>query len=82
MIYLILLFSFNAKNLDIKDIKKYSPEERRKITIELIRQEKYDTALSFSPNQNLTGCIKILKDNLSEGIEDINVISSKNDIEY
>ena len=71
MIYLILLLSINPSNLDIKDIKKYTPEERRKITIELIRQKNYETALSVSPNQNLTGCIKILKGNLTEGIEDI-----------
>jgi hypothetical protein len=80
MIYLILLFSFNAKELDIKNIKKYSPEERKNITIELIRQEKYAYALSFSPNQNLTGCIKILKDNLSEGIEDIKESAAKGNI--
>lgn len=71
MIYLILPFLFAVKDLNSKDIKKLSPEERRKITTELIRQKNYDAALSFSPDQNLTGCIKILKDNLSEGIEDI-----------
>jgi hypothetical protein len=77
MIYLILLFSFNPKVLNSKDIKKYSPEERKKITIELIRQKKYDTALSFSPNQKLTGCIKILKDNFTEGLEDIEESAAK-----
>ena len=71
MIYFILIFLFNSKTSDSKDIKKYSPEERRKITIELIRQKKYDAALTFSADQNLTGCIKILNDNLPEGIEDI-----------
>lgn len=71
MIYLILLLSTNTGDLDSKDIEKYTPLERRKITVELIRQKKYDHALSFSPDQNLTGCIKILKGNLTEGLEDI-----------
>ncbi len=80
MIYLILLFLLNSKTLDSKDIKNYSPEERRKITVELIRQKKYDAALSFSPNQNLTGCIKILKDKVTEGIEDIKESTAKGNI--
>jgi hypothetical protein len=80
MIYLMLLFSFDLKALDSKDIKKYSPEERKKITIELIRQKNYALALSFSPDQNLTGCIKILKDNLTEGIEDIKESAEKGNL--
>ncbi len=80
MIYFILFFLFNSKTLDSKDVKKYSPLERRKITVELIRQKKYDYALSFSPDQNLTGCIKILKDNLPEGIEDIKESAAKGNI--
>ncbi len=80
MIYLILLFSFNPKAFDIKDIERYSPHEREEITIELIRQKKYDTALSFSPDKNLTGCIKILKDELSEGMEDIKESATKGNI--
>ena len=80
MIYLMLLFLLNAQDLDSKDIKKYSPERRRRITIELIRQKKYDTALSFSPDQNLTGCIKILKGNFTEGIEDLKESAAKGNI--
>ncbi len=80
MIYLILLFSLNSNILDGKDVKKYSPEEREKITIELIRQKKYDAALSFSPNQNLTGCIKILKNKVTEGIEDIKESAAKGNL--
>ena len=80
MKYLILILLFNSKTLESKDIKNYSPEERRKITIELIRQKKYDYALSFSPDQNLTGCIKILEDRLSEGTEDIKESAAKGDI--
>lgn len=80
MIYLILLFSLNSNILDDKDIRKYSPEERENITIELIREKNYDAALSFSPNQNLTGCIKILKNEVTEGIEDIKESAAKGNI--
>ena len=80
MIYLILLFSLNSNIFDGKDIKKYSPEERENITIELIRDKKYDEALSFSPNLNLTGCIKILKNEVTEGIEDIKESAAKGNI--
>ncbi len=80
MIYLILLFSLNSNILDGKDIKKYSPEERENITIELIRDKKYAAALSFSPNLNLTGCIKILKNEVTEGIEDIKESAAKGNI--
>lgn len=50
------------------------------MTSELIRQKKYETALSVSPNQNLTGCIKILKGNLTEGLEDIKESAAKGNI--
>ncbi len=80
MIYLIIPFLFAVKDLDSKNIKKYSPEERRRITVELIRQKNYDAAMSFSPDQNLTGCIKILKDQVNEGIEDIKESAEKGNI--
>ena len=80
MIYLILLFSLNPKAFDSKYIKKYSPSQRKQITIEMIRQKKYDTALSFAPDKNLTGCIKILKGNLAEGMEDIKESAAKGNI--
>lgn len=80
MIYLTLLLSLNSNILDDKDIRKYSPEERENITIELIREENYDAALSFSPNLNLTGCIKILKNEVTEGIEDIKESAAKGNI--
>jgi hypothetical protein len=80
MIYFILIFLFNSTHQDSKDIKNYSPEERRKITVELIRQKKYDYALSFSPDQNLTGCIKILNDQIPEGSEDIKESAAKGNI--
>lgn len=80
MIYLTLLLSLNSNILDDKDIRKYSPEERENITIELIREKNYDAALSFSTNQNLTGCIKILKNEVTEGIEDIKESAAKGNI--
>lgn len=80
MIYLFLILSFNSGSLDIDGIKNYSPEERKNITIELIRQEKYETALMFSPNRNITGCIKILDDKFKEGIEDIQESAAKGNL--
>jgi len=80
MIYLILLLSLELKSLDNKDIKKYSPEQRRDISVELIKEKEYDIALSFAPDKNLTGCIKILKGDLSGGIEDIKESAVKGNI--
>lgn len=80
MIYLIIILSLNLNSLNIKDIKKYSPEQRREITIELIQRKKYDMALTFAPDKNLTGCIKILKGNSSEGIEDIRESAEKGNL--
>ena len=80
MIYLILLFSINTKAFDSKHIKKFSPDERKNITIELIRQKKYASALSIAPDKNLIGCIKILKGDLAEGMEDIKESAAKGNI--
>ncbi len=80
MIYLILLLSFELKSLDNKDIKKYSPEQKRDISVELIKEKEYNLALSFAPDKNLTGCIKILKGDLSDGIEDIKESAAKGNI--
>ncbi len=80
MIYLILLLSVNANVLDGKDVGKYSPEERRNIAIELVRKHEYDIALSLAPDQNLAGCIKILKGDTREGIEDIKESAAKGNI--
>jgi hypothetical protein len=80
MIYLILLLSLELNSLDSKNIKKYSPEKRREITIELIQEKKYDMALTFALDKNLTGCIKILKGNLSQGIEDIRESAEKGNL--
>jgi hypothetical protein len=80
MIYLILILSIELKSLESKDIRKYSPEQRQNITIELIRKKKYDMALTFAPNKNLTGCIKILKGDLPEGIEDIKESAAKGNL--
>lgn len=80
MIYLIFILSLDINSLNSKDIKEYSAEQRREITIELIQRKKYDMALTFAPDKNLTGCIKILKGNLSEGIEDIRESTEKGDL--
>jgi len=80
MIYLILIFSVNINTMDIKDVKKYSPEERREITIDLIRKQNYDMALSFAPDQNLLGCIKISKGDIYDGIEHIKESAAKGNI--
>jgi len=80
MIYLFFLLSLDIKSSEIKDVQKLSPEQRRDITIELIKEKEYDLALSFAPDPNLTGCVKILKGNLSEGIEDLKEAASKGNI--
>lgn len=80
MIYLILIFSVNISTIDSTDEKKYSPQERRAITIDLIREKNYETALSFAPDQNLIGCIKILKGDIYDGIEHIKESAAKGNI--
>jgi len=80
MIYLILVFAVNINTLDSKDVKKYSPEERRTITIDLMRKQNYEMALSFAPDQNLIGCIKILKGDIYDGIEHIKESAAKGNI--
>ena len=80
MIYLILILSINFNSLNTKDIKKYSPEKRREITIKLIQMNKYDMALTFAPDKNLTGCIKILKGDITEGVEDIRESAEKGNL--
>ncbi len=80
MIYLILILSLNFNSLNTKDIKKYSPEKRREITIKLIQMNKYDMALTFAPDKNLTGCIKILKGAIAEGVEDIRDSAEKGNL--
>jgi hypothetical protein len=47
---------------------------------ELIREQKYDAALSVVSDKNLTGCIKILKGNIPEGIEDIRESAAKGNL--
>ena len=80
MIYLLLIFSVNISIIDSKDVKKYSPKERREITIELLREKNFERALSFAPDQNLIGCIKILKGDIYDGIEHIKESAAKGDI--
>lgn len=78
--YFILILSFNINALDVKDARKYSPDERRIITINLIREKEYDMALSFAPDKNLLGCIKILQGNFLDGIEYIKESALKGEI--
>jgi hypothetical protein len=80
MIYLLFLLSVNTSKSDIKDIKKYSPEERRTITIDLIRERNYEKALAFAPDQNLLGCIKFLQGDIYDGIEHIKESAAKGNI--
>jgi hypothetical protein len=80
MIYLLLLLSVSISESDIKDIKRYSPEERKTITIDLIRKKNYETALSFAPDQNLLGCIKFLEGDIYDGIEHIKESAAKGNI--
>jgi len=80
MIYLIFIISLEFNSFDSEDIQKLSPEQRREITAELIRKEEYDIALTFAPDKNLSGCVKILKGAISEGIEDIRESAKKGDL--
>jgi hypothetical protein len=80
MIYLLLLISVNISKSGIKDIKKYSPEERRTITIDFIREQNYEKALAFAPDQNLLGCIKFLQGDVYDGIEHIKESAAKGNI--
>jgi hypothetical protein len=76
MIYLIVLFSVTSDN----KIKSYSPSDKKNAVFELLRQKKYDAALSLASDRNLIGCIKFMKGNVAEGIEDIKESAAKGNI--
>jgi hypothetical protein len=76
MIYLILIFSVASDN----NIKNHSPLDKKIKVFELLRQKKYDAALSLTSDKNLSGCIKIMKGDVTEGIEDIKESAAKGNI--
>lgn len=80
MISFLLLLSVNISEPEIKDIKKYSPQERRSITIDLISEKNYEKALYFAPDQNMLGCIKFLEGDIYDGIEHIKESAAKGNI--
>ncbi len=80
IVFFLLLLSINASTIDIKDTKKYLPKERRNIAIKLIGERKYEEALSYAQDKDLSGCIKILRGNLIEGMEDIEESAAKGNI--
>lgn len=79
MIYLIVLFSVSSEASD-NNIKSYSPLDKKNMVFELLRQKKYDAALSLASDRNLIGCIKIIKGNVTEGIQDIKESAAKGNI--
>lgn len=80
IVFSLLLLSVSASTIDINDAKKYSPEERRNIAIDLIGEKKYEEALYFAQGKNLTGCIKILKGDIIDGMEDIEESAAKGNV--
>jgi hypothetical protein len=76
MIYLIVLFSVTSYN----NIKSYSPSAEKNVVFELLRQKKYDAALSLATDRNLIGCIKIIKGDITEGMEDIKESAAKGNV--
>ncbi len=76
MIYLIVLFSVASDN----NIKSLSPIDKKNAVFELLRQKRYDAALSLASDRDLIGCIKIMKGDVTEGIEDIKESAAKGNI--
>jgi hypothetical protein len=79
MIYLIVLFFASPGAFDNKT-ESYSPLDKKNAVYELLRQKKYDAALSLASDRNLTGCIKFLKGDATEGIQDIKESAAKGNI--
>jgi hypothetical protein len=80
MIYLIFILSVNINSLNGNEAKNYSPEERRNLTIEMIRERQYEKALSFAPDQNLLGCVEFLRGDIPNGIEHIKESAEKGNV--
>jgi hypothetical protein len=76
MIYLIVLFSVASDN----NVRSYSYIDKKDVVFELLRQKKYDAALSLASDKNLIGCIKFIKGDVEEGIKDIKESAAKGNI--
>lgn len=68
VLVLFLFFTTGKKNIDFKNLK---PEARRIYILNLVKEEKYDSALSISGNTELHSYIQILNGNTDEGLMDI-----------
>ncbi|MEA1913120.1 MAG: tetratricopeptide repeat protein [candidate division WOR-3 bacterium] len=81
MIYLLIFFSITRIDIEKKEIKKITPQERNAIVINLLRDKEYEKALSITTEPGLSGRIKILKGETFEGLEDMKESAKKGNIQ-
>jgi len=77
----LLILLLSAQNLiNEKMIQKLSPEKKMEMVVRLVKDGKYEEALSLCNDPGLRGRVKILKGETFEGLLDVKESAMKGDV--
>lgn len=80
MIYLFILLTITQNVKDRKELQRLRAEEKKEILIDLLKEEKYEEALSLSDDLAVIGRIKILQGKTFDGLLDIEESALKGNV--
>lgn len=80
MIYLFILLTITQNVKDRKELQRLRAEEKKEILIDLLKEEKYEEALSLSDDLAAIGRIKILQGKTFDGLLDIEESALKGNV--